>query len=512
MAKVRQEQQQLQQKQQRAPFVPTAVSELTRLTRGISRRLQEEHGVSADDLLVPGASEPISLGRPRRSAATVRAIGTAKKLLAMAEANNGGVGASQLSDGEFGPPRSNLVSSYNIAAISGAEGSEGGGRGFGSGGGYLRCVCDTCGISPKDNLLQCTKCRNWCHLVCVGLTGDVSYVTRTVGATFVCPFCSTKPGTKRKRVPEPATQQTMRLSEVPDRDPPPAEAALYDRIAAAAVALAGAWGYDLISFPQTEMTDAHITDGMKCCASAIAAATFSQSYPLYCFKEQQQQAHGFVQGAMLRHRATQAVASVVFSNGMDPYGNLKQSLSQLRSAITRHRNANIGSGNAAASQLLGFTKQHAELPDVKDCSEFVHFTLVATLDEYRGRGLAKLLMCYDTVRWLRRGRTKAYVNMALDKPTKVGVDCLVPAASSHLYAAFGFFSVFPRAPGDMRVTPKEADVGRALVNLNVAPAALRVAEGLGLLKPPAPPAAGAPAAKARGKVSPHPSPRLPARK
>ena len=58
-------------------------------------------------------------------------------------------------------------------------------------------------------------------------------------------------------------------------------------------------------------------------------------------------------------------------------------------------------------------------------SDFVHFSLLSTREEHRGRGLGKLLMCYEMLRWGLRGRSRAFVSMALQKVV-VGEPLLSP--------------------------------------------------------------------------------------
>eukprot|EP00758_Cryptobia_borreli_P006316 Tbor_TRINITY_DN5129_c0_g1::TRINITY_DN5129_c0_g1_i1::g.26248::m.26248 len=176
------------------------------------------------------------------------------------------------------------------------------------------------------------------------------------------------------------------------------------------------------------LTDTMIEDSMECCKSAILNSTFSESYPLYCLKELQNLPHRYLQGTFARDRKTKKVVSLVLTNGMDVYGNLKNTIGQLKAAMSRAGATNAEwkdgvptsrrEGHIPAQQQFGDLRLVPfmwECAKIQDVSGFVHFTLIATHADHRGKGLAKRLMLAENLRWLMRGRTQSYLNVALER-------------------------------------------------------------------------------------------------
>jgi hypothetical protein len=203
---------------------------------------------------------------------------------------------------------------------------------------------------------------------------------------------------------------------------------------------------------------------------------------------------------------------------MDVYGNLRGTLARLR---TLHNRKSKGNSNAVTSDAKGrprrggrgrggnttlsppilFTPEMEMCLSLTDISGFVHVNLIATHPHYRGRGLAKMLITAELLRWALRGRKQVYVNMALDKQLvehDSRVVCVVPPASKRLYDVFQFLPVLPTAatanghhaePDEdddddggvvtleqgQQFSAREKDSGRVLCNLNFVPLALNVA-------------------------------------
>lgn len=188
---------------------------------------------------------------------------------------------------------------------------------------------------------------------------------------------------------------------------------------------------------------------------------------------------------------------MILSNGMDVYGNLKPTITQLKSAINRK----------SVDQAC-LTQAMQACLDIVDVSDFVHVTLSATHIKHQRRGLAKLLMSMELLKWALRGRTRAFLNMAIEKKlvevvqtdnsdntdsvhnniisnisnnkrkgyangknSKSGgmkVEYSSPPASRRLYHLFNFEDVYPRydpLTQSEKWTAKEADMGRVMVNL-----------------------------------------------
>jgi hypothetical protein len=422
--------------------------------------------------------------------------------------------------------------------------------------GILRCKCDRYLLSPHDQLIECIRCFNWCHLLCAAIDPQTLHLAKK---EFVCDFCkqeeaATKAaaapgiGAKRARsssacgaaadhatmlqgaappttlatlaargpsqvqkVAPPPRQIPVKLSEV--KDVTPHDDAQLVAIGTSLRSLTDSLGFDLVEYGgrlsagngpvAPGFTDAVAEQCMACCSAAIRDATFSDSYPRYCMKEVQQQHHPYLQATVLRCRATQLVVSLVLSNGMDPYGNLKGTIAQLRRAAGRAASsaaspvaaASSSAGSGArldalldAAGLRGAAKSEewaafaAECFAIADFSDLVHVTLTATHADFRNRGLAKIAMLNELVRWLRRGRSRAFLNMALEKrlaPASSTITCAPPLASRNLYHLFGFQEVFPRvekATGAFRWTVQEADMGRVMANLNIRASVMPIAE------------------------------------
>jgi GNAT superfamily N-acetyltransferase len=322
--------------------------------------------------------------------------------------------------------------------------------------GSLRCVCGDYLVGAHDQLLQCQQCTNWVHAECVGIGLQPSFIAK-VRRTFVCPFCL---GTFRKRTRNEG-QQMVKLVEIADVKP--ANLALFDGAVSQIRKSLMASNFVVVEFPRVALTDAMVDESMDCCKSSIANLTFSESYPRYCLNEQQQNHHAYLQGAAARCVATQKLVSVVLGNGMDPYTNLRGSITHLKALLTR------GTVNPT-----GITSDALQIVAVDD---FVHFTLIVTDDGYRGQGLAKRLLLFEMARWCARGRTRAFLNMALEK-TVVGdkTKCSVSEAAKKLYSQCGFTELCERTDSDGNEvwTKREEDMGRIMVNLDM-PATLKTA-------------------------------------
>lgn len=220
------------------------------------------------------------------------------------------------------------------------------------------------------------------------------------------------------------------------------------------------------------------------------------------------------------------VAAAVTSNGMDPYGNLKATVAQLKhrlsssssssmlsspssnlsspipsgtstptdASVSRRRLSTttqvppskataahpVAEHTASASQRDALSPFERSLLDTQDFSDFVHIGMIITHPSHRNRRLAKFGMAIDLLRWLLRGRTRFYLNMALQKTVdeETGkVVCDVSLASRKLYDAFGLRDVLP-IPADRQWTAKEADMGRCLACLDMEQSVVDVCRSL----------------------------------
>ncbi|KAH8606414.1 hypothetical protein ERJ75_001519200 [Trypanosoma vivax] len=337
-------------------------------------------------------------------------------------------------------------------------------------GGVLRCVCSAYLVTTQETLLECCRCKNWCHPACVGVD-HTELRQHYVDNTYVCPFCRGLLKRERGSVRPPAPRQPpIRLQEVPDRLPFGSVTQLRHMLKVTTRAAQQA-GFTVINLPIATVTEAMEQQCLECCTEAIREATFSEQYPIYCLKEVWTQAHPYVQGTLLRCNSTERIVSMVLSNGMDVYGNLRPTLTQLKSGINR--------GIIESKHQTSFMAACAKLTDISD---FVHITLSATHKDYQRRGLARMLMVIDLLKWSLRGRTRAYLNMALEKKVLDGgtrLECVASPSSRRLYESFGFRDVYPRFDRDtdeQRWTPKEADMGRVMAHLNFVPDLMRIAE------------------------------------
>lgn len=327
-------------------------------------------------------------------------------------------------------------------------------------GGVLRCVCTAFLVTKQETLLECHRCRNWCHPACVGV--DHAELRRhQVEKTYVCPFCTGKQKRGRGELRAPAPRQLpVRLSEVPDRLPFGSVMQLRHLIKITTRAAHDA-GFVVVNLPSVPLTEKMESECIQCCEDAIREATFSEQYPSYCLKEVREQVHPYVQGTLLRCLKSGRIVSMVLSNGMDMYGNLRHTITQLKSGINR--------GLIHRKHQTAFMAACTKLTDISD---FVHITLSATHRDYQRRGLARILMMLDLLKWALRGRTRAYLNMALEKKIVDGgtrMECVVSSASRRLYESFGFKDVYPRfdrETDEARWTPKEADMGRVMAHLS----------------------------------------------
>lgn len=333
----------------------------------------------------------------------------------------------------------------------------------GNGAAALGCVCGNFLVRHNDTLIQCTRCNNWFHPECVELDSQPSLLAK-VQPTFVCPVCS---GSYRKRTRDgsgpPRQQRATPVREVVDTRPK--DAAFYETLIIALRDSLAKDGFVEVAFPAEPLTDAVVSDCMAACATSIADHTFSESYPRYCLREQQLAHHKYLQGCAARDVKTKQVVACVLSNGMDPYANLRNALTHMKTTISR--------GNGKPSRV---TDGAASLVSIDD---FVHYTLLVTHDKYRGRGLAKRLLLIDMARWAIRGRTRGFLNMALQKTVTGGhVKCSLSEASMGLYQSCGFCELCHRIGdnGELLWTKTEEDLGRVMINLD-ALATLNAAAG-----------------------------------
>lgn len=325
--------------------------------------------------------------------------------------------------------------------------------------GGFRCVCDSYFVSTHEEMLECKRCLNWCHASCMNV--EIAHL-RSIRPNFVCGFCTGEAKKKRSRDDDSSTIKApcVKLTEFADRSPLNAE--ILKSALTRMHNYAFAKGYEVIYADHEHpgvISDSMVDNALACCASAIHSATFSESYPSYCINELRAPPHKYLQGCFMRCRSTRRIVSLVTSNGMDNYGNLRQTITQIRCHAKRSK-----------VPLSEFSEQCMSINDV---SSFVHICLIATHPTFRGRGLAKILIAIELLRWALRGRESVYLNMALDKKVEGNrLVCSVSPASRRLYDVFGFRDVYARksdaATGSAldRWTSKEADMGRVLANIN----------------------------------------------
>ncbi|KAG5500769.1 hypothetical protein JIQ42_04794 [Leishmania sp. Namibia] len=455
-------------------------------------------------------------------------------------------------------------------------------------GGLLRCVCSAFLVSPSETLLECCRCRNWCHPACVGVDYEELRL-RQRQRDFICPFCavactpasaptslshaaaaslptaprissssppasqmpvsittslgesikvvlsSVTPSTTThasvapaqlvgsmaaaavngvaaaltggsngtgyvavaersvppvlpppseggsplssfsmvKRQPPAPRQLPLKLREVPDRPPPAPLADELRRLIRTVENTARRLGYSMLHLPAHTLTEQQVTECLECCTEAIQSATFSADYPAYCLKEVQNHWHPYVQGIALQSQADGRICSLILSSGRDLYGNLKPTITQLKSSLQR--------GLLKPSALTPFM---AECLAIVDVADFVHITLSATHSQHQRKGLARLLMTMELLKWSLRGRHRAFLNMAIEKRLVDGdsrIEFSSPIASKRLYESFGFVEVYPRydpVTRKERWTAKEADMGRVMANLNFVDHVRAVAEAI----------------------------------
>lgn len=245
--------------------------------------------------------------------------------------------------------------------------------------------------------------------------------------------------------------------------------------------------YGILELPHTPLVETQVKQCMECCEVAVSEATLSASYPMYCLREVRAALHSYVQGVLLEvpvqegeplesshlvpattrtsssssvpfsppwtssvspkeekknipppitseHQAvatlpssspqSRRIVSLLFTNGMDYYGNLKPTITQLKSAIQR--------GHITKAELYKRVKAvDALYPEdpypphlhhfvdhclaITDVSDFVHITLSATHPSYQGQRLATILFTLELLKWSIRGRRRAFLNMAIEK-------------------------------------------------------------------------------------------------
>ncbi|GET88963.1 hypothetical protein, conserved [Leishmania tarentolae] len=273
-------------------------------------------------------------------------------------------------------------------------------------------------------------------------------------------FSFSYPSASRRQSPAPR-QLPLKLREVPDRSPPAPLADELRRLTRIVESTAEQLGYNMLHLPAHTLTEQQVSECLGCCADAIQDATFSADYPAYCLKEVQNRRHPYVQGIALQSRSDGRICSLILSTGRDLYGNLKPTITQLKSSLQR--------GLLQPSALTPFMTECMAIVDVAD---FVHITLSATHAQHQRKGLARLLMAMELLKWSLRGRHRAFLNMAIEKRLVDGgsrIEFASPAASKRLYESFGFVEVYPRydpVTRKERWTAKEADMGRVMANLN----------------------------------------------
>lgn len=390
--------------------------------------------------------------------------------------------------------------------------------------GGFRCICRSFILSSSDVMMECAQCRSWSHAACMEVDA-LRVKTMRQQNSFVCLFCTGEASRRLHRsndgrivVPPPKHSISMqKLSEVPDTRPANArelEASLRRLVQFASCSCgvdiifvgAGLQGSGSIRTRQLQsspdaFTDALVEQSLACCASAIDTATFSESYPSWCLSELRSPPHGFLQGTFMRCLRTNKIVSLVLSNGKDGYGGLRGTISRLRTLLrsggdpspSKVGGRRVATGAAAAEDLSPFV---ASCLNIRDVSPFVHINLIATHPSYRGRGLAKMLIAAELLRWALRGRSQVYLNMALDKQLVDGdsrVVLSISPASKRLYDLFDFQPVLPvgrrvngggsandgASEGAASVeggefSAKEKDSGRVLANLHFVPTVLRV--------------------------------------
>lgn len=412
-------------------------------------------------------------------------------------------------------------------------------------GGVLRCICNAFLVSPSETLLECMVCRNWCHPACVGVDhGELRQYQRL--RNYACPYCvapSPPPSTPYSSGPvttvpardppplsaafsDPALQSqhsyssvelasplfasslsgdfalhdlapmSPTFSTVPPQSPTPRQLPLKLREVADALPssptltqelhrlldqlqqTAIAMGYEAVFLPEHHLSNDEVQQCVECCAEAVQDATFSPDYPAYCIKEVRQQLHPYLQGTLLREldlpgHSQRRIASLVLSNGHDVYGNLRPTITQLKSALQR--------GYLHPRDVTSFMQDCMAITDVSD---FIHISLSATHVAHQRRGLAKLLMAMELLRWALRGRSRAFLNMAIEKrlvEDGTRVEYGAPAASRRLYKSFGFQDVYPRYDSQTkkeRWTAKEVDMGRVMANLQFVTSVTQIAQAL----------------------------------
>ncbi|AIN98755.1 hypothetical protein LPMP_241220 [Leishmania panamensis] len=459
-------------------------------------------------------------------------------------------------------------------------------------GGLLRCICTAFLVSPSETLLECSRCRNWCHPACVGVDYEELRLHQRQ-RDFLCPFCTetatpasastslpytaatslpttphilsppspgsqipasittslgesikvvfspvTPPAVAQMRavpadladsttaaavstpvksvavaqtgggrcigystvaamsappalppppisssplssfplvIPQPPAprQPPLKLREVPDKSPPAPLASELQCLIRTVEDTAHQMGYKMLHLPAHKLTEQQVAECLECCTEAIHDATFSADYPAYCLREVQNCRHPYVQGTVLQSQADERICSLILSSGRDLYGNLKSTITQLKRSLQR--------GLLDTSALTPFM---AECMAIVDVADFVHITLSATHVQHQRKGLARLLMTMELLKWSLRGRNRAFLNMAIEKRlVDFGsrIELASPAASKRLYESFGFVEVYPRydpVTGKERWTAKEADMGRVMANLNFVDHVRSVAESI----------------------------------
>lgn len=319
----------------------------------------------------------------------------------------------------------------------------------------IRCRCSY--LNPMSALAQCGGCNIWFHPECLGLTLPQN------PNSAKCPECDgTMVSVGRKRQRENGKDPQLiasrkAITEFPDKAP--SKLKTLEGLLEKALNHLRSLGVEPILYPQARLTKSDQAQCLDCCGSSIANATFSASYPQYCISELAERRHKYMQGIAARLTSGRII-SLVITNGMDAYSNLGATITTLQSYLKRNmveRTPSVERHLQLAGQVL---------------DDFVHITLIATHEDFRGRGIAKALMVIDLLRWALRGRTRSFVNMAFEKKALQGQTvCFISTPSKRLYNTLGFEEVVSRYEpnGDLIWTKEEADLGRAMTNLDFVP-------------------------------------------
>lgn len=281
-------------------------------------------------------------------------------------------------------------------------------------------------------------------------------------------------------LPPVPRQAPQRLREVPDVFPSNIKV-LFQALQKVQHIITKILHCSILELPHTPLTESQVEECMECCKLAVSEATLSATYPMYCLREVRTALHPYVQGTLLvspvhpsgslsaagnssstpaspsttvsslAHLSSQEVGkgkekesavgkghsvppllppaerhivSLIFTNGMDHYGNLKSIITQLKSAIQRGHitKAELNKRLKAVDERYPEDTSPPHLHHfvesclgITDVSDFVHITLSATHPSYQGQRLATILFTLELLKWSIRGRRRAFLNMAIEK-------------------------------------------------------------------------------------------------